>query len=227
MRGGYADDNRLGRNLNLRNENTAILPLQTDLRTPMHGIWREFDGAFRALEERGKGKALASPSVITIDGMEARVELTQDYPYISERDDAGNPTWSTQTVGPQMTMTPRVGRDGVINLALDLETGEVIQMITGSTGEQMPRTSKRHVTTNVRVRDGEPFVIGGLFSDNKSRTRNRIPILGQLPLLGELFTYRQDEHRKTQVVMLVVPYVLDTPDAAIEQEPLFPRTAAR
>ncbi|WP_208872711.1 type II secretion system protein GspD [Fretibacterium fastidiosum] len=225
MRGGYADDNRLGRNL--KTDNHTILPLQTDLRTPMHGIWREFDGAFRALEERGKGKALASPSVITIDGMEARVELTQDYPYISERDDAGNPTWSTQTVGPQMTMTPRVGRDGVINLALDLETGEVIQMITGSTGEQMPRTSKRHVTTNVRVRDGEPFVIGGLFSDNKSRTRNRIPILGQLPLLGELFTYRQDEHRKTQVVMLVVPYVLDTPDAAIEQEPLFPRTAAR
>ena len=225
MRGGYADDNRLGRNL--KTDNHTILPLQTDLRTPMHGIWREFDGAFRALEERGKGKALASPSVITIDGMEARVELTQDYPYISERDDAGNPTWSTQTVGPQMTMTPRVGRDGVINLTLDLETGQVIQMITGSTGEQMPRTSRRHVTTNVRVRDGEPFVIGGLFSDNKSRTRNRIPILGQLPLLGELFTYRQDEHRKTQVVMLVVPYVLDTPDAAIEQEPLFPRTAAR
>ena len=227
MRGGYADDNRLGRNLNLRDENSAILPLQTDLRTPMHGIWREFDAAFRALEEKGKGKTLANPSVIAIDGMEAKVELTEDYPYISERDDAGNPTWSTQTVGPQMTMTPKVGRDGVINLTLDLETGQVLQMITGSTGEQMPRTSKRHVTTNVRVRDGEPFVIGGLFSDNKTRTRVRIPVLGQLPLLGELFTYRYDEHRKTQVVMLVVPHILDTPDAAIEQEPLLPRKAAR
>ena len=227
MRGGYADDNRLGRNLNLRDESNAILPLQTDLKTPMHGIWREFDGAFRALENKGKGKTLANPSVIAIDGMEAKVELTEDYPYISERDDAGNPTWSTQTVGPQMTMTPRVGRDGVINLTLDLETGQVLEMITGSTGEQMPRTSKRHVTTNVRVRDGEPFVIGGLFSDSKTKTRVRIPVLGQLPLLGELFTYRYDEHRKTQVVMLVVPYVLDTPDAAIEQEPMLPRKAAR
>ena len=225
MRGGYADDNRLGRNL--KTDNHTILPLQTDLRTPMHGIWREFDGAFRALENKGKGKTLANPSVIAIDGMEAKVELTEDYPYISERDDAGNPTWSTQTIGPQMTMTPKVGRDGVINLTLDLETGQVLEMITGSTGEQMPRTSKRHVTTNVRVRDGEPFVIGGLFSDNKTKTRIRIPILGQLPLLGELFTYRYDEHRKTQVVMLVVPYVLDTPDAAIEQEPMLPRKAAR
>lgn len=227
MRGGYADDNRLGRNLNLRDESNAILPLQTDLKTPMHGIWREFDGAFRALENKGKGKTLANPSVIAIDGMEAKVELTEDYPYISERDDAGNPTWSTQTIGPQMTMTPKVGRDGVINLTLDLETGQVLEMITGSTGEQMPRTSKRHVTTNVRVRDGEPFVIGGLFSDSKTKTRVRIPVLGQLPLLGELFTYRYDEHRKTQVVMLVVPYVLDTPDAAIEQEPMLPRKAAR
>lgn len=225
MRGGYIDDNRLGRNF--KSDGYTILPIQTDLKTPMHGIWREFDGAFRALENKGKGKTLASPSVIAIDGMEARVELTEDYPYISERDDAGNPTWSTQTVGPQMTMTPKVGRDGVINLTLDLETGQVLEMITGSTGEQMPRTSKRHVTTNVRVRDGEPFVIGGLFSDNKTKTRIRIPILGQLPLLGELFTYRYDEHRKTQVVMLVVPYILDTPDAAIEQEPLLPRKAAR
>ena len=141
MRGGYADDNRLGRNL--KTDNHTILPLQTDLRTPMHGIWREFDGAFRALEERGKGKALASPSVITIDGMEARVELTQDYPYISERDDAGNSTWATKTVGPQLKMTPKVGRDGVITVKLEVETGEVLEMIRGSTGEQMPRTSTR------------------------------------------------------------------------------------
>ena len=223
MRGGYVDDNRLGRNLNLRDENAAILPLNTDLRTPMHGIWREFDMAFKALENRGKGKTLASPSVITIDGVKATVTLTEDYPYISDRDDAGNPTWATQTVGPQLTMTPRIGRDGVVNLELDLQTGQVMEMITGSTGEQMPRTSTRHVTTNVRVRDGEPFVIGGLFNENKTQTRVRIPILGQIPILGELFTYRYNEGRKTQVVMLVVPQILDTPDVALEQERLFSR----
>ena len=150
--------------------------------------------------------------------MEAKVELTEDYPYISERDDAGNPTWSTQTIGPQMTMTPKVGRDGVINLTLDLETGQVLEMITGSTGEQMPRTSTRSVSTQVRVRDGEPFVVGGLFRDNRTNRRVRIPVLGQLPILGELFTYRYKERNKTQVVMLVVPHILEIPDVAVEQE---------
>ena len=82
----------------------------------------------------------------------------------------------------------------------------------------MPQTSTRSVSTQVRVRDGEPFVVGGLFRDNRTINRVRIPVLGQLPLLGELFTYRYNERRKTQVVMLVVPYILETPDAAVEQK---------
>lgn len=218
MRGGYADDNRVGRNYSLRTEDGAILPNNTQLITPMHGIWREFDGAFRALERRGNGKTLASPSVITIDGQQATVNLTEDYPYISARDDAGNPTWSTQQVGPQLTLTPKVGRDDSVNLTLNITTGSVLEMITGSTGEAMPRTSNRNVSTNVTVHSGEPFVVGGLFQHNKTKNRYRVPVLGHIPLLGELFTYRYNENSKTQVVMVVIPYILDTPDVAVEQE---------
>ena len=216
-KGGFIDDNRLGRNFTEPSDQ-SLSPGRTGLLTPMHGIWREFDVAFRAVEEKGLGKTLASPSVITLDGEEAEVRLTEDYPYISERDDSGNPTWSTQTVGPQLKITPRIGRDGFMTIKLEIETGEVIEMITGSTGEQMPRTSTRSVSNQVRVRDGEPFVVGGLFRDNQTKNRVRIPVLGQLPILGELFTYRYNERRKTQVVMLVVPHILETPDVAVEQE---------
>ncbi|MDO4786812.1 MAG: secretion protein [Fretibacterium sp.] len=216
-RGGYIDDNRLGRNFQEPKEN-PILPGITSLVTPMHGIWREFDVAFRAVETKNKGKTLANPSVITLDGEEAEVRLTEDYPYISDRDEAGNPTWSTQTVGPKLKLTPKIGRDGIITINLSIETGEVLATITGSTGEQMPKTSTRSVTTNVRVRNGEPFVVGGLFRENRGSDVNRIPILGQLPLLGEFFTFRSYKHQKSQVVLLVVPYILETPDVAVEQE---------
>ena len=216
-KGGFIDDNRLGRNFTEPSDQ-SLSPGRTGLLTPMHGIWREFDVAFRAVEEKGLGKTLASPSVITLDGEEAEVRLTEDYPYISERDDAGNATWATKTVGPQLKMTPKVGRDGVITVKLEIETGEVLEMIRGSTGEQMPRTSTRSVSNQVRVRDGEPFVVGGLFRDNQTKNRVRIPVLGQLPILGELFTYRYNERRKTQVVMLVVPHILEIPDVAVEQE---------
>ena len=216
-RGGFIDDNRLGRNFTEPSD-PSFSPGRTGLLTPMHGIWREFDVAFRAVETKGQGKTLANPSVITLDGEEAEVRLTEDYPYISERDDSGNPTWSTQTVGPQLKITPKIGRDGFLTIKLTIETGEVLEMITGSTGEQMPRTSTRSVATQVRVRDGEPFVVGGLFRDNKTNRRVRIPVLGQLPILGELFTYRYNERNKTQVVMLVVPHILEIPDVAVEQE---------
>ena len=179
-RGGFIDDNRLGRNFTEPSD-PSFSPGRTGLLTPMHGIWREFDMAFRAVETKGQGKTLANPSVITLDGEEAEVRLTEDYPYISERDDSGNPTWSTQTVGPQLKITPKIGRDGFLTIKLTIETGEVLEMITGSTGEQMPRTSTRSVATQVRVRDGEPFVVGGLFRDNKTNRRVRIPVLGQLP----------------------------------------------
>ncbi|MDR1875240.1 MAG: hypothetical protein LBQ90_09565, partial [Synergistaceae bacterium] len=214
--GGFIDDSRVGRNYTP--PTGAISPVVTDLLTPMQGTWREFDMAFRALEEKTSAKTLANPSVITIDGQEATISLTEDYPYITGRDDGGNASWGTLTVGPQMRITPKVGRDGVITLNLFLQTGDVTGSVAGSLGETMPQTANRTVTTQVRVRDGEPFVVGGLFREDHTNNRLRIPVLGQLPLLGELFTYRTRNTTKTQVVMLVVPYILSTPDAAIDQE---------
>jgi type IV pilus assembly protein PilQ len=214
---GFVDDNRRGRNLQ-DPPSGSIIPTTTELLTPMQGIWREFDIAFRAMETKNKGKTLASPSVITIDGMQASINLTEDYPYISGHDDAGNAEWSVTKVGPQLQLTPTVGRDGIVTVKVNVLTGSVLEMIQGSIGEQMPRTSNRNVDTTVRVRNGEPFVIGGLFREDQTNNVTRIPILGQVPILGELFSYRVKRNDKSQVVVLVVPFILDTPDVAIEVE---------
>lgn len=171
---------------------------------------RTIQANFTALERKGKGKVIANPSVIATDGHEANISLTEDYPYISERDDSGNPTWDTEEIGPQLTFTPRIGRDGYVTLTLEVQTGDVLEMITGSTGEQMPRTSTRSVTTEIRVHDGMPFVIGGLFSDNRSDETYRIPVIGSIPFLGELFSYKSQTHNKSQVVIVVTPYILDS-----------------
>jgi len=227
LTGIYADDNVLGRPADIPNRRTDTLetgrlipPGLEDVRTPMHGIWREFDTSFKALEAKRQTKTLASPSVITIDGVEASVSLTEDYPYISGRDDGGNATWSNITVGPVLKMTPHVGRDDTVTLTLDLQTSDRIGEVIGSTGERMPQTSKRQVITNVRVRNGEPFVVGGLFREDKTNNRLRIPVLGSLPLLGEIFTYRIRNASTTQVVMIVIPFILNTPDVGVEQERL-------
>ena len=175
-------------------------------------VWtdRYITAAFTALEQKAKGKVLANPSVIAIDGKKAEINLTQDYPYVSDRDNQkGTVTWSTEEVGPKLSVTPRIGRDGYVTLTLDIRTGDVIGTQTSSTGEEMPITTTRSVKTDVRVRDGMPFVVGGLFMENTGKNVSRIPILGNIPLLGELFTFRSNKNEKSQVVMVITPYILD------------------
>jgi len=221
LSGIYADDNRRGRPTTIPvgiDSGRLLPPGLGNVRTPIQGIWREFDVSFQALEEKTNVKTLANPSVITIDGVEANISLTEEYPYISGRDDGGNATWSNITVGPILKMTPTVGRDDTVTLTLDLQTSDRIGTAVGSTGEQVPQVSKRQVITNVRVRNGEPFVVGGLFREDKTDNKLRIPVLGNLPLLGEIFTYRVKNARTTQVVMVVIPYILHTPDVGVEQE---------
>ncbi|MBQ6972099.1 MAG: hypothetical protein IJP86_07050 [Synergistaceae bacterium] len=175
-------------------------------------VWtdRYITTAFSALEQKAKGKVLANPSVIAVDGKQAEINLTQDYPYVSDRDNSkGTVTWSTEEVGPKLKFTPRIGRDGYVTLTLDLSTGDVVGTMTSGTGGEMPVTTTRSVKTDVRVRDGMPFVIGGLFHENTSKNVSRIPILGNIPLLGELFTFRSNSKTKNQVVMVITPYILD------------------
>ena len=183
------------------------------------GALRLLDAGLNALQTEGQGKNIARPSVVTVDGMKATIDLTTSVPYISSYKD-DNPVYSTATAGPKMDITPRIGRDGMVNLEMTLSTG-TLDFSNGDT----PATSTRTVTTNVRVRNGEPFVVGGLFQDVASTQKTAFPVLGNLPLLGEIFRWENKSHKKSEVAMVVIPYILDIPNAPVETNDLFPPTA--
>ncbi len=167
---------------------------------------RTFQNVFSALEARGKGRIIANPSVTAIDGQQASITLKQEIMYSAGMDDNKNPKWDTKSVGPELRFTPRIEDEGYINLDINIKTGDYI----GKDDDGNIRTTDRTVTTKVRVKDGMPFVIGGLFSENTVRQTNRIPILGNIPLLGQLFTYRSTDKNNTQAVMVITPYILDS-----------------
>jgi len=185
------------------------------------GALRLLDAGLNALQTDGQGKNLARPSVVTVDGMKATIDLTTSVPYISSYKD-DNPVYSTATAGPKMDITPRIGRDGLVNLEMTLSTG-TLDFSNGDT----PATSTRSVTTNVRVRNGEPFVVGGLFQEVTSTQKTSFPVLGNLPLLGEIFRWESKSHKKSEVAMIVIPYILDIPNAPVESDELFAPTAHR
>ena len=179
---------------------------------------RMLDFRISALVEEDKARVLADPTVTVLDGKTATVKLIEKLKYVSERDDANNPTYDDEEVGPQMEVTPRVGRDGVISLTVSLETGEVTQWLSGGQGEQIPQINSRSLKTEIRVRNGEPFVVGGLFKESKTKNKATVPVLSSIPLLGELFKYKVVKNTRSQLVMVIVPYVLDIPYLAINGE---------
>lgn len=173
-------------------------------RSDYYRTTRSLHAALSALEAQDKGKVVANPSVIAIDGQQATIELTQTYTYSVVRDEAGNAISQQEEVGPTLTFTPRIERDDTVYLELELSTGDAIAS-TGGT----PITTDRSVTTRVRVRDGMPFVVGGLFQESSGSTRTKIPILGDIPLLGQLFSSKSNNRARTQTVMVVTPYILN------------------
>jgi len=176
---------------------------------------RMIDVRIQSLVERSVARVLASPTVTVMDGEKASIKLVEKLKYVSRRDDAKNPTYGDEEVGPKLDVSVRIGRDGVITAGISLATGEVTQWIRGAQGEQIPQVNSRSVETKVRVRNGEPFVVGGLFKETTSRLRRGVPVLSDIPLLGALFSVRQTKKTRSQVVMILIPSILTIEDLAI------------
>ena len=189
----------------------------TDMKNVASGTLKMLDAGIVALINDNKGKVIADPSVITLDGQKATIKLTENYPYVSQRDQAGNPTWSEKEVGPKLEFQPTIGRDGIVTVKLKISTGEIIGTYVGANKEEFPQTTNREVDTMVRVRDGEPFVVGGLFKDQKTKEVSKVPVLSDIPLLGQFFTAKTSKNIKSELAMIVVPYILHTPDVTVEK----------
>lgn len=198
--------------------NKLPFPGQSETSIPVNAVnsaMRALDIGLTAMESDNKGKVLANPSVVALDGHKALIKLTHNYLYQSGVDDARNPKFSEQETGPTLEITPTIGRDGFLTLDLKIFTGEIVSFRKSGNSE-MPETTKREVNTQIRVRNGELFVIGGLFQETKTKSVTRIPVLSSIPLLGELFKSRNDKHVKSEMAFIVVPYILDVPTGAAE-----------
>jgi len=173
------------------------------------------DVGLRAMESDNKGKILANPSVVALDGQKATIKLTHNYLYQSGLDESGNPEFTEQQTGPTLEITPTIGRDGFVTLKMKISTGEIVQFRDSGVSE-VPETTKREVDTQIRVRNGELFVIGGLYQESKTKGVTRVPILSYIPLIGELFKSKTDKHAKSEMAFIVMPHILDVPTGASE-----------
>lgn len=164
------------------------------------------------MQTRGDAKLLANPRTITEDNQTATMSISTKVPVREVRIDPGTQaqtiTWTTQTIPISLTVTPHVLSDG----AISMEVEPVEEAITGYVGppdDEKPITSRREAKTQIEMRDGEVAVIGGLVKDEVTKSVNKVPVLGHIPVLGPLlFTSTSIQTTKNDLLIFIIPHVL-------------------
>lgn len=183
-------------------------------------IVTDYPGVFNidAIKGSDKVRILANPSLGAQNNVEAEVSVVDNIPITeatitgsgSDRDVIQNIT--RMDVGVKLTMTPHIIPGGLVQLELEPSIEAVTDK--GISSDYAPTISKRKVKTTVIVENGKTIVIAGLMRNDKAEVKKKIPLLGDIPLLGWLFRWNSTEEKKTNILIFVTPTVISDSEGA-------------
>lgn len=212
----YSNPLALGGGLNIGYINGSITLPGSD--TPILQV----GALIRALQGDGNTNILSTPSVVTLDNQEAMVQVAQEVPFVTGQYTGtsnggsnlpGSPfqTIERKEVGLTLKVTPHINAGDSVRLDIDQVVSSLAPQVTGAVDLV---TNKREVKTSVVVRDDSMLVLGGLISNDTSDSNQKVPLLGDIPVLGNLFRYRSSKRTKQDLMVFLHPRILR--DAASE-----------
>jgi type II secretion system protein D len=169
----------------------------------------QWSASIRALEEKGRARVLSNPSVTTLDGRQTALHTGETYYY--EVAVAAATTGGivkdirTFDVGISLVVNPRVNEEGMVTLTIS----PTVAALQGTSEFALPIVTERTVNTSVRVRSGETAVIGGLVADGETVLVKKIPFLGDIPIVGELFKSRERRPTHRELLIFVTPTIVE------------------
>lgn len=177
---------------------------------------RDLEVTMRALAEVGKLEVLSRPSILARHNQEAIITVGQEVPFITNsRITSDGQTINTveyEDIGIILRVTPFITGDGLVEMVVAPEistlTGETVPI---SDTINSPVIAKRAAETRVVVPHSHTVIIGGLMQDNKTETKKKIPVLGDIPVLGLAFQRKEKGNEKTELLIFLTPYIVDTP----------------
>lgn len=164
-----------------------------------------------AVQQDNNSNLLSTPSVVTLDNQEAKILVGQEIPVttgeaLSNNFDNAFRTVQRQNVGIQLEVKPQINAGGAIKLYLRQEVSSIAGPVTSNSADLI--LNKREIQTTMTVDDGQIMAIGGLLDDNERRTLEKVPLLGDIPLIGELFKSRTKSRSKTNLMVFIRPTIL-------------------
>jgi len=168
----------------------------------------QFNGVISALVSRNRAKILANPTITLLEGTQASIHAGEKIYYGQQvgLDFQGKPIYTTTQidVGVMLAVRPQVSDNGDITLTL---VPTVSALVENMWFPDYPATLERSTVTTVRVKSGETLVLAGLVRDDEIVTSTRVPLLGDLPIVGRLFRYERKQPQHTEIVIAITPTI--------------------
>lgn len=176
-----------------------------------------------SLLEQGTGfRVISNPKVLTLDNQKAVIKVGQQVPFPTgiKYDVNGNPiiTYDYKYVGLDLDVLPRISEKN-LRLVINMKVQEVTGYLTNNVGGinySVPITSTRELNSDVVVQNGQTIIIGGLISKKTLKSASKVPLLGDIPVIGHLFRSDHRESDKTNLFIFITPYVISSPQELTE-----------
>ncbi len=193
-------------------------------------IGADFNISVRLLEQFGNTRVLSSPKLMALNNQTALLKVVDNVVYFTVQSQIsqgtvgqGNlqsvtTTPNTVAVGVVVSLTPQVHEDGNVTLTVRPTISRVLKfvpdpnpIIPPATNQGVPEIAVREMESVLQLTSGQTAILGGLMQDNVRRDRNQVPYVGNLPRVGDLFAYRNEEVTKSELVIFIRPIVVRNP----------------
>ncbi|MDX2503939.1 MAG: type IV pilus secretin PilQ [Gammaproteobacteria bacterium] len=161
-----------------------------------------------ASQTEGTSELISSPRIVTTNGSPAKIKTGTEVPYLSQSGDGGNTSVSFKDAVLSLEVTPLIIPGNKVFMDLKINKDEVSDLVPIAVGSA-PSIDTKEITTSVLVDNGDTLVLGGVFEHNVSRNTDSVPILGDIPVIGQAFKVDNKSDSKTELIIFITPKIMD------------------
>nr|WP_095925233.1 DNA uptake porin HofQ [Rahnella victoriana] len=212
VRWGFTGEEAITKAVRMNNFSMGV-PVENPIFTAgfnlAHISGRILDLELTALEQEDKVDIIASPRLMTAHMQTASIKQGTEIPYQVSSGASGSTSIEFKEAVLGMEVMPKIQRDGRIQLALQISQNMPGRSIKQAEGEALA-IDKQEIKTQVTVKDGETLVLGGIFQRKNQKTDTKVPVLGDIPVVGSLFKHQYNNEQRRELVIFITPTLIRT-----------------
>lgn len=190
--------------------------LKSDVRAAILSA-TDFELVLSALEEHADVELLSNPRVVTANNEAAEIKIVDEYPVPNYEFDTETSQWSItgfdkEEIGVIFNVTPNISSDGYITMKVEPEVSKLIGLVdftAGGATVQIPFVGRKKASSKLVIKSGDTLAVGGLVDEDKTKVITKVPVLGDIPVLGRLFSHTDVDDVKKDIIFFITATIID------------------